>query len=50
MTNLVGKLPKLSFIVQNIRNPINMIKTLIKVGSALNDKILDSPLLSFNHS
>jgi len=46
----MGKLPKLSFIAQNIRSPVNMIKTLMKVGCALNDKILDKPLLSFDHS
>lgn len=50
MTNLVGKLPKLSFIMQNLRSPINTIRTLIKVGSAINDKIFEKPLLSFYHS
>jgi hypothetical protein len=48
-TNILAKLPKLSFIFQNIKSPLNLIKTMMKVGSALSEKIAIKNVLTFDH-
>jgi hypothetical protein len=35
-TNVLAKLPKLSFVFQNIKNPLNLLRTMMKVNNALN--------------
>lgn len=49
ITNLIAKFPKLSFLLQNLRNPISLIRMFFGMREALKDQQPTMPVIDIGH-